>query len=78
MAMLEETYEQYRERKRRELKRADEATGGEICKRMGDVVKAQAELVQELLRSLDRKNLTALRTELERLVDYQDYAERCG
>ena len=72
-----ETYEDHRERKRRELEQVDKATGGELCKKIGDVVKAQADYVKVLLGDLSAKNLSAVRTECERLSDYLDYAERC-
>lgn len=72
-----ETYEKWRERKQRELEQVDKATDGELCKKIGDVVKAQADTVKALLGDLSAKNLSAVRTECERLADYLDYADRC-
>jgi hypothetical protein len=73
-----ETYEAYRARKRSELKRADKALEGELCKQAREVVKAQAETVKTLLKDRSPKNIEKLRTEIERLIDYQDYETRCG
>ncbi len=73
-----ETYREWLERKQRELEQADEALDGELCKKIGDVAKAQAEIVKALLGDLSPKNLAAVRTELERLVDYIQYRERCS
>lgn len=73
-----ETYEAHRTRKRTELKRADKALEGELCKQAHEVVKAQAETVKMLLKDRSPRNVEKLRTELERLIDYQDYEARCG